>query len=114
MTYPVIFTQQATRELEDAADWWAEHRDADQAIRWYSGFREKIAPLSEDPERFPLAEENDDFPYPIRELHYGIASRPTHRAVFTITSENVVVLTIRHVARDRLTLDEVSDPSSNQ
>lgn len=113
MTYPVIFTRQAIRELEDAVDWWAEHRNADQANRWYIGFREKIASLSEDPERFPWAEENDDFPYEIRELYYGLSSRPSHRAVFVITDENVVVLTIRHVARDRLTLDEVSEPPGN-
>ena len=89
MTYSIVFTQQAARELEDAADWWTKNRDAGQAIRWYSGFSEKIASLSEDPERFPLAEENDEFPYTIRELHYGISSRPTHRAIFTITDENV-------------------------
>ncbi len=110
MSYPVVFSQQAARELEEAADWWATHRDPAQAVRWYSGFSEKIVSVGEDPERFPPADENDDFPYTIRELNYGLSSRPTHRAIFTITQENVVVLTVRHIARDRLTLDDISEP----
>ena len=109
MSFPVVFSQQAACELEEAADWWVEHRDPAQSARWYSGFSEKIASLSEDPVRFPLADENDDFPYSIRELHYGFSSRPTHRAIYTITNENVVVLTIRHIARDRLAPNDISE-----
>lgn len=110
MTYSVVMTHQASRELEEAADWWSEHRDRDQAIRWYSGFSEKLALLNEDPERLPLVDENDDFPYTIRELRYGLSSRPTHRAIFTVTNVNVVVLTIRHLAQDRLTQEQISEP----
>lgn len=43
MTYHVVFTEQASRELEQAADWWAEHRSLDQVARWYAGFSVAIA-----------------------------------------------------------------------
>ena len=109
MNYRVVLTEQASRELESAADWWAEHRDRVQAGRWYSAFSERIWMLGDAPESLPPADENDDFPYEIRELHYGISSRPTHRAVYTITGDIVLVLTIRHVAQDRLAPADIDD-----
>jgi hypothetical protein len=35
MIYRVVLTEQAARELDAAADWWSEHRDRDQAGRWF-------------------------------------------------------------------------------
>lgn len=103
----IVFTERASRELEQAADWWAEHRSLDQAVRWYAGFSAAIAALKEQPQRLPLAAENGRFPYEIRELHYGLGSRPTHRAVFTIRPEMVLVLTIRHAAQAELTTEDL-------
>lgn len=107
MTHRVVLTHRADRELEDAADWWAAHRSPDQAARWYAGFSDAIASLAENPQRCPLAPENGLFPYEIRELHYGLGSRPTHRAVFTIRPDMVLVLTIRHAAQAELTEEDL-------
>jgi plasmid stabilization system protein ParE len=103
MTYKVLLTRRAEVELNDAADWWAEHRSIKQATRWYSKFSDAIAALAENPRRCPLAAENGRFRYEIRELCFGLGSRPTHRAVFTIEADTVVVLAIRHVAQSKLT-----------
>jgi hypothetical protein len=35
-------------------------------------------------------------------MHYGVGSRPTHRAVFTIADDFVLVLAVRHGAQDQL------------
>lgn len=102
MTYAVVVTEQAAREMEESAAWWARERSVEQAERWYAGIRAAISTLAERPERWPQAAEDGDFPYPVRELHYGVGSHPTHRAVFTIVRETVVVLTVRHGAQDRL------------
>jgi plasmid stabilization system protein ParE len=75
--------------------------------RWYAGFSDAIRSLTENPERCPLAPENGRFPYEIRELHYGLGSRPTHRAVFTIRPDMVLVLTIRHAAQAELTEEDL-------
>lgn len=107
MTYRVVFTSRAEREIEDAAKWWAKHRSRDWAARWYAGFSDAIASLAENPERFPLAPENGRLPYEIRELHYGLGSRPTHRAVFSIRPDMVLVLTIRHVAQADLSATDL-------
>lgn len=99
MSVPVLIQPRAKQDLLAAAAWWAEHRSPEQAARWYDGFLAAIESLSENPARHPLARENGKFPYELRELHYGLGRRPTHRAVFTIRSEAVVVLTVRHTAQ---------------
>jgi plasmid stabilization system protein ParE len=102
MNYEVLVTDRAAEELESAARWWAEHRSAAQAERWYDGFVEAILSLAEAPERCAIARERGRFPFEIRQLVYSLGRRPTRRAVFTIRQDKVIVLTIRHLAQDDL------------
>lgn len=111
MSYRVLVAPAAERQLDANTDWWQEHRSADEARRWYSGFRGKIARLDENPHLHGLAAEDENFPYELRELLFGLGSRPTHRALFTIQAEMVIVLAIRHVAQDRVTPDDVILPT---
>ena len=107
MTKPVNLAKRAKAELHGNARWWAEHRSQQQAQRWHDGFIDALESLAENPERCPLARENDRFPYELRELHYGLGSRPTHRAVFTIRPDMVLVLSIRHAAQADLAEDDL-------
>jgi len=99
MSLPVLLTAGAHDDLRRNARWWAENRSAEQAGRWYDGLLRRIDSLAKDPQRCPVAPENHKFPYELRELHYGIGSRPTHRALFTIRPDAVIVLAIRHGAQ---------------
>mgnify|MGYP002725773115 CR=1 FL=1 len=88
---------------------WAKHdlsrRDLDAKIRG----------LAETPHSLPVADENDEFAYEIRQLNFGLSSRPTHRAIFTIVEPDVVlVLAIRHTAQDRITPDDISKRTGDQ
>ena len=107
MSYVVAYTQRALAELEEATDWWARHHSPVEAARWYAGFSAAIDSLAENPCCWPVARENGLFPYELRELPYGLGSRPTHRAVFTIRPEAVVILTIRHGAQKDLSVDDL-------
>ena len=107
MTYRVLMSRRADGEIEAAADWWASHQSPAQAARWYAGFSAAIDSLSENPERCPLAQENGIVPYEIRNLYYGLGSRPTHRAVFAIRPDAVLILTIRHTAQADLAEDDL-------
>lgn len=99
MTYRVRLTSLARTELVNAALWWAENRSADQALRWLEGFEEAIRSLARDPDKHALARENDQYAFPLYQLHYGVSRKPTHRAVFRIAGDTVEVLTIRHLAQ---------------
>jgi plasmid stabilization system protein ParE len=109
MTLAVILTARAEREMEESARWWAEHRSAEQAARWLAGIERLLDTLSERGSACALAAEASDFPYELREIHFGVGRRPTHRAVFTIVETLVVVLTVQHAAQDRLKPEDVEN-----
>lgn len=110
MKFRVILTEPAAAAIEESAVWWARERSVEQASRWYDGIRAAIASLDEHPERCPPAAEDDQFPYDLRELHFGLGSRPTHRVVFTIVKQHVVVLADRHAAQRYLRPRDVELP----
>ena len=93
-------------EIDQAHKWWAENRSPQQADRWYVGFVKELLTLEYNPERFPLAAENPFFPYEIRQLNYGLGVKLTHRALFTISPDAVIVLRIRHLAQKPLAGDD--------
>jgi plasmid stabilization system protein ParE len=108
MIHHVIITRRAEREMHDAAHWWASNRSAERANRWLTGLRRKLESLAKSPTRCPLAQENAQFPYELRELRYGVGSRPTHRAVFTIADNLVLVVAVRHLAQDQIRPEDVT------
>ena len=108
MTYRVIITRRAERDMQDAARWWATERSAAQAKRWLDGLDKALQSLTQAAARCSLAAEHEQFPYELRELHYGVGSRPTHRAVFTIAEDFVLVLAVRHGAQDQLQSEDLA------
>jgi hypothetical protein len=63
-------------------------------------------------ERHPLAPENAEFPFDIREKPVGLGSRPSYRAVFTIQENVVLVLTVQRGAQDALRPEDIGvDPA---
>jgi plasmid stabilization system protein ParE len=100
MEYLVVLSEEASKNIDDNVEWWSRKRSAEQAERWYSGIREAIASLSVDPQRCPLAPESCGMPGAVRELHFGLEMRPTHRVLFTTLPRTVVVLAVRHAAQD--------------
>ena len=107
MSRPVIITPEAERQLLENAEWWAENRSVAQAERWYDGFVSALERLGEHPEECSLARENHRFPYELRELHFGIGSHPTHRALYVIRPEGVFVVSIRHTSQQDVTPNDL-------
>lgn len=103
----VIITGPAKRDIQTAYEWWRENRSAEQAIRWYFGIHDAIKSLRDTPERCSLAPETDLLAQGIRQLLFGLGRRPTHRAVFAIDGDTVIILRVRHAAQDSLTLDDL-------
>lgn len=108
MNYRVSLTARAERQLESAYEWWASHRSFDQATRRYEAFYASLESLKVMPERRPLSLENQLIAVEIRDHCFGAGPRPTHRAVFTIRTDEIVILAVRHLAQDALTADDLS------
>ena len=98
----VVLSETAQNELESAHHWWATNRSREQADQWYNGFLTVMLRLESSPERYAVAPENDDFPLEIRQLNYGVGRTSTHRAVFTIRANRVIILRVRHLAQEPL------------
>jgi plasmid stabilization system protein ParE len=106
--YRVVITGPAARDIQAAHDWWAEHRSAEQAARWYTGIHAAINSLKRMPGRCSFAPEQDLLEQGIRQLHFGVGRRPTHRVVFAIDGNDVVVFRVRHSSQDELAGEDLS------
>ncbi|MBI2825645.1 MAG: type II toxin-antitoxin system RelE/ParE family toxin [Planctomycetia bacterium] len=93
--------------MEAAYAWWSKNRSAEQAVRWYNAFADAIRSLSQNPERCALSFESVAFRFEIRDLVFGVGKRPTHRAVFSIRGNMVVVVAVRHLAQKELQPEDV-------
>ena len=107
MKYLVIMEEPAIKEIERNARWWAEHHSLQQALVWYDAAVDSIYSLETAPERHPLSPENQQFDYEIRDMLFGLGSRPSYRAVFTIQGNAVHVLTVRRAAQDAVAPDDL-------
>jgi plasmid stabilization system protein ParE len=101
MTFRVEPTFQAKQDLFDILEWLLEEGAGDTGLRWFFKLEAAIASLSNMPQRCPLAPENENFPFEVRQLLYG---RKPHRyrVLFTIDGDTVVILHIRHGRREHL------------
>ena len=97
----------AKRQLLESALWWAEKHSTAQAARWLDGIEAAILDLAHDPERFHLAFEAEELQLPLRQRNFGISRHPTHRILFVVEPERVVVYTVRHIAQRDLPAEEV-------
>ena len=109
MTLPVELSSRAFEDLRRNAAWWAKHRSQSQAERWYDGFHDALKSLSDHPERYCLARENGKCEFEVRELHYGLGTRPNYRAIYSIQSERVYILAVLHAAQQDLSEEELRE-----
>lgn len=101
MNYRARFTAKSRGEFYEAARWWAEHRDVDQAARWIDEFQAAIDGLGENPQRHAVIRETDlyDWKYTYRRLLFGLGKKATHRAVFRVQDDAVYIVTVRHLSQ---------------
>ncbi|MGA2713015.1 MAG: type II toxin-antitoxin system RelE/ParE family toxin [Bryobacteraceae bacterium] len=101
MAFRVKHTAQADHDLDIILEWLLEQQAGATGLRWFQRLKKAITSLSELPERCPLAPENAEFPFEVRQLLYG---RKPHqyRVLFTIEADMVVILHIRHGRRRHL------------
>lgn len=102
-------TSPAKADLDATYGWWAVNRSSEQASRWYAGIAASIDSLKRDASRHPAAPESHLIPTGVRELRFGLGRRPTHRVLYTVDDDTVIVFRVRHVSQRALTADELQD-----
>lgn len=100
MRYRVRISDRAKVQLFEAAEWWANHRSLSEAADWLVGFESLIEGLGVDPDRHPLAPEAARYGTELRQIHYGLSRKKTHRAIFEVRANEVLIHAIRHLAQD--------------
>ena len=108
MSHRVTILPRAKRQLLEQAFWWSENRSAEQAFHWLEGFEQALASLADRPARCSIARESAAFEFVVRELHYGLRNKATHRAVFEIRGDEVIVHCVRHLAQRDLTPEDIA------
>jgi len=98
MKYEVVLTHEADRNVRSILAWY-EDRSESAADRWYREFARVVVSLSNDPMRYGMARENERFPIELRQLVFGSGRRKTHRIIYTIRPDRIVVYAVRHVAQ---------------
>jgi plasmid stabilization system protein ParE len=107
MKYTVEILPRAIAELRSTVLWWAEHRSTEQTGRRMLRIEAAIAGLADHPERHPPAIEGDRFSFEVREMHVGLNRSKTHRVLFAIRDDVVRIYSVRHLAQDFLTAEEI-------
>lgn len=95
-TYRVEPTDKALVDAGEAY-FWIDEQSEGAALNWYEGLLKAFRSLAQNPLRCPLAPENAFFEEEIHQLIYG-----KYRILFTVESETVFVLRVRHGAREPL------------
>ena len=100
----IRITEPAKADIQQSYEWWAKNRSTEQAAEWYERVFEAIATLRSMPERCPRVPETELSTAGVRQLLFGIGSRPTHRIVFHFDSEAdiLTILRVRHHGQDEL------------
>lgn len=107
MIRDVVITKHAQRRIRQITGWY-RRQSAVAAADWYNGVIDAILSLEKDPERCELIPEHDRFQFsvPLRHLLYGSGREKTHRIIFVIRPDKVVVHEIRHMAQSELKPDD--------
>jgi plasmid stabilization system protein ParE len=90
MKYNVRVEPTAQRDIQLAYDWGKETWGVKQANKWSRELAKVIRRLGEFPERYPLAQENEEFKIEVRQVIFH-----RYRVLYTIKNEDVAVLHVR-------------------
>jgi plasmid stabilization system protein ParE len=107
VSYRVVIVPRAKQQLLEQALWWSEHRSAEQADAWVNEFEQKLTTLSNNLEKLPKARESQALARNLYEFYFGLGNKRTHRAVFEIRDQFVIVHSIRHLAQDDLSASDL-------
>ena len=103
----VIITGPAESDVLSNHAWWAENRSEDQAIRWLEGIYDTMLGLANTADVHPLATETALRKAGIKQASFGLGRRPTHRIVFSIDGNSVIIFRVRAFKQQEIDLGDL-------
>lgn len=98
MAYRVVIIPRAENDLR-ASHKYIRKAAPEATRKWLKKMRQIIGNLKKFPERGRIAPESAALDEPIREVLYGRGNRGTYRILYSVTSDTVFVLHVRHGSR---------------
>lgn len=106
MPHDVFLTTRAQKDLKTARSYIAKF-SPEAAERWYFDFIESLLDLETRPESRPMAPEEGQFAFDLRQYIFRPKSGKPNRALFTIVGNQVRVLAIRRPGQRLITPDDI-------
>jgi len=103
----VVITGPAETDVLSNHQWWADNRSAEQAVRWLEGIYDAMFGLATSADVHSLATETVLRKAEIRQASFGLGSRPTHRIIFSIDGNYVVIFRVRAFKQDEIDLEDL-------
>ena len=101
MSHRVRITREADGQILAIKNYIAED-SPDSARRWRIGLRERLRSLKDFPDRHEIAFPASEVGRDVRHTFFG-----TYRILYTIDGNSVVIVSVRHGARQPLSADEI-------
>lgn len=102
MSYRLRITQSAEADIRHNHRWWAKHRSEEQADRWLIGIDRLLSSLAVTAERHAGATEALLLESGIKQVSFGLGPHQTHRVIYTIRGDEVVIYRVRAFKQDAL------------
>jgi plasmid stabilization system protein ParE len=101
MSFDVVLSSEAKANIVAISDYIAQD-STENALRWEDRLRERLRSLGHSPTAHEVAYRAEAVGREIRHTFFGV-----YRVLYTISGTRVVVLTVRHGARQPLSPDEL-------
>ena len=105
----VTITKPAESDVHTNYAWWAEHRSEEQAKRWLVGIYQAMFQLAEDADTYSGATEAKLRQIGIKQVGFGIGSRATHRILYRVQNDEVIVFRVRALRQDAIALENLDE-----
>lgn len=105
MSYRIFVTEAAKQDVRANHRWWSQNRSREQADRWLEGIDAAVQSLKQMPLRFGKAPEEGLLGIEVHQMPFGIGSKPTHRVIYVVADQEVVIYRVRSLVQDGTTED---------
>jgi plasmid stabilization system protein ParE len=106
VAFQVQLLRRAYADIDELFAFICQTVSAASATKWRDQLMARVNSLEENPVRYALADDADDYGIELREMLFG-RQRHVYRILFTIDGQTVNIHRVRHAAQDRLSPDDI-------